>query len=92
MQLGVVTSAFQAPEFYLKCGFKKEFVRANKNNPKLTKTFFIKYFENESKLKEFSLITAVCKPVYALELQALLAHFCKLRLPKLLKINILLRI
>lgn len=42
--INLVTSAFQAPRFYEKCGFKLEFVRENKENPKLTKYFFIKYF------------------------------------------------
>lgn len=45
--INLVTSAFNAPEFYKKCGFIAEFVRENKVNPKLTKTFFIKYFKNE---------------------------------------------
>ena len=45
--INLVTSAFQAPEFYKKCGFKEEFVRKNPKHPKLTKTFFIKYFEDE---------------------------------------------
>jgi ribosomal protein S18 acetylase RimI-like enzyme len=45
--INLVTSAFNAPEFYKKCGFIVEFVRENKINPKLTKTFFIKYFKNE---------------------------------------------
>lgn len=45
--INLVTSAFQAPEFYKKCGFSVEFVRINKKNPKLTKTFFVKYFEDE---------------------------------------------
>ena len=45
--INLVTSAFQAPEFYKKCGFTVEFVRENKINPQLTKTFFIKYFKNE---------------------------------------------
>jgi len=45
--INLVTSAFQAPEFYKKCGFTAEFVRINKQNPKLTKTFFVKYFEDE---------------------------------------------
>lgn len=44
--INLVTSAFQAPEFYKKCGFKVEFVRTNKHNPKLTKTFLIKYFDD----------------------------------------------
>lgn len=45
--INLVTSAFQAPEFYRKCGFTAEFVRKNVKNPKLTKTFFIKYFDDE---------------------------------------------
>jgi ribosomal protein S18 acetylase RimI-like enzyme len=45
--INLVTNAFNAPEFYKKCGFTAEFTRENKVNPKLTKTFFIKYFENE---------------------------------------------
>lgn len=42
--INLVTNAFQAPAFYKKCGYEVEFVRENKTNPKLTKTFFIKYF------------------------------------------------
>lgn len=45
--INLVTSAFQAPGFYNKCGFTAEFVRENKKNPKLTKTFFVKYFDDE---------------------------------------------
>jgi len=45
--INLVTSAFNAPEFYKKCGFTIEFIRQNTKNPKLTKTFFIKYFEDE---------------------------------------------
>ena len=45
--MNLVTSAFQAPDFYKKCGFTVEFVRENKVNPKLTKTFLVKYFKNE---------------------------------------------
>lgn len=45
--MNLVTSAFQAPDFYKKCGFTVEFVRENKKNPKLTKTFFVKYFDDE---------------------------------------------
>lgn len=44
--INLVTSAFSAPGFYKKCGFTAEFVRENNVNPKLTKTFFIKYFKN----------------------------------------------
>ncbi len=45
--INLITSQFQAPEFYKKCGFKIEFIRHNKHNPKLSKTFFIKYFDDE---------------------------------------------
>lgn len=45
--INLVTSAFQAPEFYSKCGFIPEFTRENKKNPKLSKTFFVKFFEDE---------------------------------------------
>lgn len=45
--MNLVTNAFNAPEFYKKCGFTAEFVRVNKVHPELTKTFFIKYFKNE---------------------------------------------
>ena len=42
--INVTTHQFQAPKFYEKCGFKLEFIRENKENPKLTKYFFVKYF------------------------------------------------
>ncbi len=45
--INTVTCAFQAPGFYKKCGFQQEFVRENKTNPKLTLTFFVKFFEGE---------------------------------------------
>lgn len=45
--INLCTSAFQAPEFYKKCGFKAEFTRENKINPKFSKTFFVKFFEEE---------------------------------------------
>lgn len=45
--INLVTSQFSAPDFYKKCGFNVEFVRENKHNPQLTKTFFIKYFDDE---------------------------------------------
>ncbi len=43
--INTVSCAFQAPDFYKKCGYKVEFVRENIENPKLTMTFFIKYFD-----------------------------------------------
>ncbi|MDP1880771.1 MAG: GNAT family N-acetyltransferase [Parachlamydiaceae bacterium] len=46
--INLVTNAFQAPGFYEKCGFKVEFVRENKKHPKLTKTFFVKFFNEET--------------------------------------------
>ncbi len=42
--INLTTYEFQAPKFYKKCGFELEFKRENKDNPKLTKYFFIKYF------------------------------------------------
>jgi ribosomal protein S18 acetylase RimI-like enzyme len=45
--INLVTSAFNSPEFYKKCGFEVEFVRKNLKNPKLTKTFFVKYFDDD---------------------------------------------
>ncbi len=42
--INLTTYAFQAPEFYQKCGYKIEFVRRNKENPKLDKYYLIKYF------------------------------------------------
>jgi ribosomal protein S18 acetylase RimI-like enzyme len=44
--MNVCASAFQAPDFYKKCGFSVEFVRENKHNPKLSKTFLVKYFSD----------------------------------------------
>ena len=37
--INLVTSHFQAADFYKKCGFTEEFTRVNKKNPKLSKTF-----------------------------------------------------
>ena len=45
--INTVTCAFQAPDFYKKCGFTAEFVRENRTNPKLTLTSFVKFFEEE---------------------------------------------
>lgn len=42
--INTVSCAFQAPDFYKKCGFEVEFIRENKTNPKLTMTFLIKHF------------------------------------------------
>jgi ribosomal protein S18 acetylase RimI-like enzyme len=49
--INLVTNAFNAPDFYKKCGFTAEFIRVNAVNPKLTKTFFIKYFKNEVQMQ-----------------------------------------
>ena len=45
--INLVTSAFQAPGFYRKCGFEEEFTRANLQNPELSKTFFVKFFDSD---------------------------------------------
>ena len=44
--INTVTCAFQAPDFYKKCGFTAEFVRENIQNPKLSLTFFVKFFQD----------------------------------------------
>ena len=49
--INLVTSHFQAPDFYKKCGFIAEFTRVNKKNPKLSKTFFVKYFDEENQFQ-----------------------------------------
>lgn len=42
--INLTTYKFQAPEFYKKCGFKIDFIRENKENPKLNKYYLVKYF------------------------------------------------
>ena len=42
--INLTTYEFQAPKFYKKCGYKVEFIRENKENPKLTKYYLVKYF------------------------------------------------
>lgn len=49
--INLVTSQFQAAEFYTKCGFEIEFVRINKHNPQLTKIFFIKYCDEKKQIQ-----------------------------------------
>lgn len=49
--INLVTNAFNSPEFYKKCGFKAEFIRFNEKNPKLTKTFFVKFFGEDIQIQ-----------------------------------------
>lgn len=45
--INLCTNEFQAPAFYEKAGFQLEFVRKNKDNPKLNKYFYVKFFNEE---------------------------------------------
>lgn len=45
--INLCTSAFQAPQFYEKCGFHLEYVRPNLHHPKLNKYFYVKFFQND---------------------------------------------
>lgn len=45
--INLVTSQFQAVDFYKKCGYTCEHIRHNKYNPQFTKYFMIKYFDNK---------------------------------------------
>lgn len=45
--MNLCTSEFQAPKFYEKVGFKLEFVRKNKDNAKLNKYFYVKFFNRD---------------------------------------------
>lgn len=49
--INLVTSDFQAPDFYKRCGYAVEFVRVNQQNPHLTKTFFVKYFDDDKQFQ-----------------------------------------
>lgn len=44
--INLVTSHFQAPGFYEKCGFTLEFTRINRVNPQLSKYFYVKFFDD----------------------------------------------
>lgn len=41
--INLTTYGFQAHKFYEKCGFKIEFIREDRENPKLSKYFLVKY-------------------------------------------------
>lgn len=51
--INLVTSAFQAPGFYKKCGFEIEFIRENVKNPKLTKHFLLNILKMRFKHKGY---------------------------------------
>ena len=59
--INLVTSAFQAHDFYKKCGFTAEFTRINKINPQLSKTFFVKFFEEEKQTQGLLLTNKISK-------------------------------
>ena len=42
--INLTTYAFQAPEFYKKCGFQIEMIRESKENIKLNKYYMVKYY------------------------------------------------
>lgn len=46
--INLVTNAFQAPDFYKKCGYTLEFVRENKMFPPFSKYFFVKWLSSWS--------------------------------------------
>lgn len=46
--INTVSCAFQAPDFYKKCGFQVEFIRENIGNPRLTVTGFVKFFDTKT--------------------------------------------
>lgn len=48
--INTVSCAFQAPDFYKKCGFEVEFVRENIDDAKLTMTFLVKFFREPIKI------------------------------------------
>ena len=55
--INLATDAFQAPEFYKKCGYNLEFVRENKENPKHTGYYFAKYFNKKTIMHNLKMIS-----------------------------------
>ena len=45
LNINLSTYGFQAPDFYVKSGFHIELIREDASDPKLTKYFFIKFFD-----------------------------------------------